>query len=54
MKASRTIPPERFERVRHLLESHRWVFAKTLPDNSHWYTVRREWDPDEWAGYAEW
>ena len=41
---AQTIPPEKLERVRGLLEGHRWIFAKTMPQNPHHYTLRREWD----------
>jgi hypothetical protein len=26
--------------------SKRWIFAKTMPQNPHWYTLRREWNDD--------
>lgn len=25
----------------------RWIFAKTMPQNPHWYTLRKEWDDDQ-------
>jgi hypothetical protein len=28
------------------LLSKRWIFAKTMPKNPHWYTLRREWNND--------
>ena len=34
-------------RVTQLLESHDWIFAKTMPQNPHWYTLRRDWGNDE-------
>ena len=30
----------------------RYYFAKTMPDNPHWYTLRREWASDEEFVYA--
>lgn len=29
------------------IEKHRWQFAKTLPENPHFYTKRKEWDNDD-------
>src|SRR5215203_5203746 len=29
------------------IEGHRWQFAKTLPENPHFYTKRKEWDNDD-------
>ena len=39
-----TPPADELERVAALLAAHRWIFAKTMADNPHWYTLRREWD----------
>jgi hypothetical protein len=33
-------------RIESTLTSHRWIFAKTVPHNPHWYTLRREWADD--------
>lgn len=33
-----------FEEVRRLLLEHRWIFAKTMPENPHEYTLRKTWD----------
>lgn len=42
------IPPKRdLHRITTLLESHEWVFAKTMPQNPHWYTLRRKWADDQ-------
>jgi hypothetical protein len=30
-----------------LVEKAKWVFAKTMPHNPHWYTLRKGWDNDE-------
>lgn len=36
-----------FARVgQRLIDAH-WIFAKTMPDNPHWYTLRREWLHDD-------
>lgn len=34
------------EKVRRILEGKRWIFAKTMADNPHHYTLRREWGKD--------
>ena len=28
------------------LEQHKYVFAKSMPENPHWYTARKKWDDD--------
>ncbi len=33
-------------RVRRLLLAQRWIFARTMPENPHEYTLRREWESD--------
>jgi len=52
-----------FEMVAQLLLEHRWIFAKTMPQNPHEYTLRREWDDDVFvevvqhirsSGYKAW
>lgn len=30
-----------WKRVKRLLLSHPWIFARSMPDNPHWYTLRR-------------
>ena len=30
-----------------ILERQQWIFAKTMPDNPHHYTLRKKWDDDE-------
>lgn len=32
-----------FEHAASYLKRGRWVFASTMADNPHWYTLRREW-----------
>ena len=34
------------EQCQDALESHLWIFAKTMPDNPHEYTLRKQWDDD--------
>ena len=29
------------------IETNEWIFAKTMPDNPHSYTLRKNWDKDE-------
>ena len=36
-----------FDEVRVSLLRQEWVFAKTMPDNPHWYTLRRKWSSDD-------
>jgi hypothetical protein len=43
------IPDELFNKVVHALESHEWIFAKTMPENPHWYTLRKSWDDNEFV-----
>jgi len=38
---------EEFERIGQLLESQKWIFAKTMPQNPHCYTLRERWGNDE-------
>lgn len=40
------IPAADYERVAKLLHEAEWVFAKTMPDNPHHYTLRRKWAND--------
>lgn len=48
-------PPDywdQFERFGSMLYRHRWIFAKTMPQNPHHYTLRKEWERDadfQWA-----
>lgn len=40
------------ERLAALLEAAEWRFAKTMPQNPHWYTLRKTWARDDdfvWA-----
>jgi hypothetical protein len=37
------IPPDKLAWIGQLLESHPFRFAKTMPTNPHWYTLRHEW-----------
>lgn len=34
------------QRLAELLEGAKWVFAKTMPENPHWYTLRKTWAND--------
>jgi hypothetical protein len=42
-----TTPAGEAEEIRALLEAHEWVFAKTMPRNPHFYTLRKAWASDE-------
>jgi hypothetical protein len=35
------------EKVTALLNAQKWVFAKTMPENPHEYTVRKNWENDD-------
>jgi hypothetical protein len=39
-----TSAPELFDKVARAFLECRWVFAKTMPENPHHYTVRKHWD----------
>jgi len=34
------------ERMAHDPDAQQWIFAKTMPENPHEYTLRREWPSD--------
>lgn len=40
------ISPADLEKLTHLLLAQRWIFARTMPDNPHWYTLRKHWERD--------
>jgi hypothetical protein len=40
------IPPANLQRIRNLLSAQQWIFARTMPDNPHWYTLRKNWERD--------
>jgi hypothetical protein len=40
------IPLADLDRVARLLLVQQWIFAKTMPDNPHWYTLRKNWQRD--------
>jgi len=42
-----TLSKEDYERIKGILLSKRWIFAKTMPEHPHWYTLRKEWESDE-------
>src|SRR5688572_5621333 len=35
------------ERLQQLLGEQEWIFAKTMPQNPHEYTLRRKWRSDD-------
>jgi hypothetical protein len=41
------VPPADFERLERLLGEQEWIFAKTMPQNPHHYTLRKKWARDE-------
>ena len=34
------------DELRDLIEQHEWIYAKTMPENPHEYTLRQEWADD--------
>lgn len=36
-----------FDRITSALLAQRWVFAKTMPQNPHWYTLRKAWNHED-------
>lgn len=42
-----TAPPEVVRRLGDLLLANDYRFAKTMPENPHWYTLRKTWKRDE-------
>lgn len=34
---------ETFKKIAERLLTHSWIFAKTMPDNPHWYTLKKTW-----------
>jgi hypothetical protein len=45
-------PSEELAKVRALLEGHTWIFARTMADNPHWYTLRWTWEANPLLGEA--
>jgi len=39
-------PIEELQDVIGILESKDWIFAKTMADNPHWYSLRWQWSDD--------
>ena len=40
-------PPDELARITALLAAHEWRFAKTMPQNPHWYSLRWSWEVDQ-------
>lgn len=38
---------QEYDLIGNILESKRWIFAKTMPHMPHWYTLRKEWGDDQ-------
>jgi len=49
---NQTLAKDDYERIKTILLSKRWIFAKTMPDHLHWYTLRKEWENDEESVYV--
>ena len=39
------------QKIAKMFESHPWTVAKTMPENPHEYTLRKDWEEDDfnWA-----
>jgi hypothetical protein len=46
------IPPADLQQIGGLLFAQQWIYARTMPDNPHWYTLRKTWDRDEEYAWA--
>ena len=44
------LTPDDLDFMRAFVSGRCWTFAKTMPDNPHWDTVR-EWMPDQRDGF---
>lgn len=40
-------PSEELARIQWLLETAQWTFARSMPQNPHWYTLRKRWENDD-------
>ncbi len=38
------IPYNKLQHVNSLINSAKWIFAKTMPQNPHWYTLHKDWE----------
>ena len=45
--AGDAIPSIELEQARALIAANEWVFAKTMPDSPHFYTLRKRWTAKE-------
>lgn len=46
------LKPRELQELGRLLMAQEWIFAKTMPDNPHWYTLRRTWLSDAAFNWA--
>jgi hypothetical protein len=40
-------PADELARVQWFLETAAWRFARSMPQNPHWYTLRKTWENDD-------
>lgn len=41
------------DRIYRNILSNQWRFAKTMPNEPHWYTLRKDWDDEEFVYFVE-
>ena len=32
------------ENIKKAINKNKWIFAKTMPHNPHWYSLRKQWN----------
>jgi GTPase Era involved in 16S rRNA processing len=48
-----SMPVEDESFIRNLISRSHWIFAKTMPENPHYYMLRRETDDGEFVRFVE-
>lgn len=42
----------RLPKILDNIKTHEWRFAKTMPKNPHWYTLRKDWKDEEFVEFV--
>ena len=50
---NKLMPYEDLQFIGNLIEKSRWIFAKTMPQNPHYYMLRKESDDSEFVRFVE-